>query len=319
MNVTDNLPETPTKSGLILKSAREELSLTLDQVAHELHLRPSVVKAIEDEDYDEFPSDVFLKGYFRSYCRLVNLHDARMMELLDTQLLFRKEQAQLEQQKAEQVIQSKKRKKLLITLLIFSICSSLVAATYYFSSQSNFQGVVPENGNENALLATTDQGTALQGNTLEIPAIENETETKAISRESITSDINTEVNRDDSSESIKTTDKPEILKDTELEKTIDTNTVVAEETANDFLLTASFSGDCWFKLIDGSGKVISAGLKNSNDEVNFSGPPPFHIVIGDASKANLTLNQSPINLTPYTSNNGRAELILNPLEPINEG
>ena len=59
--------------GRILRAAREELNFTVEQVAEELHLRPSVVLSMEAEKYEDFSSVVFLKGYFRSYCRLVNL------------------------------------------------------------------------------------------------------------------------------------------------------------------------------------------------------------------------------------------------------
>ncbi|WP_197475760.1 RodZ family helix-turn-helix domain-containing protein, partial [Oleiphilus sp. HI0043] len=76
--------------GLILRTAREELKFSIDHVAHDLHLRASVVQSMENEDYDDFSSDVFLKGYFRSYCRLVNLHEERMVELLEVQLRTRK-------------------------------------------------------------------------------------------------------------------------------------------------------------------------------------------------------------------------------------
>ena len=85
---TDEMPTTSdsTFPGRILRAAREELNYSIEQVAQELHLRPSVVLAMEEEKYEEFSSDVFLKGYFRSYCRLVNLHEERMVDLLESQL-----------------------------------------------------------------------------------------------------------------------------------------------------------------------------------------------------------------------------------------
>ena len=87
--MTESPQDISSSPGKILKAARDELKYSIEHVAHELHLRACVVQAMEDEDYDQFSSDVFLKGYFRSYCRLVHLHEERMVELLDKQLSSR--------------------------------------------------------------------------------------------------------------------------------------------------------------------------------------------------------------------------------------
>tara|TARA_R110002074_G_scaffold32940_1_gene91833 strand:+ start:8451 stop:9410 length:960 start_codon:yes stop_codon:yes gene_type:complete len=319
--MSDALSETPSKSGLVLKAAREELSLSLDQVAHELHLRPSVVKAIEDEDYDEFSSDVFLKGYFRSYCRLVNLHDARMMELLDQQLLIRKQQAEHAEQKITKITQSKKRKKLLVTLLVFVVCLSLVAFTYYVTSKDETK-VSKLVINERSLPVITESDVLASGAESSRTALDqaqlNDAET--LVEETTYSDNGLLVTPDLLENPEQTTASTLSAEETKLTETKLTETASnVDALPSESLLTAKFSGDCWFKLIDNTGKVVIADLKNENDEVSFSGNTPFHIVIGDASKISLTLNQKLIDLSPYTSRNGRAELTLNQSKVVNEG
>ncbi len=68
--MTESMSES-LQAGLILATARNERQLSIEQVANELHLRPTVVRSMEEEKYSDFNSDVFLKGYFRSYCRLL--------------------------------------------------------------------------------------------------------------------------------------------------------------------------------------------------------------------------------------------------------
>ncbi|PCJ33531.1 MAG: hypothetical protein COA99_15585, partial [Moraxellaceae bacterium] len=59
--------------GLALKKARQALRLELDVVANRLNLSPSVVVAIENDAYDRLPSPTFIRGYIRSYARLLKL------------------------------------------------------------------------------------------------------------------------------------------------------------------------------------------------------------------------------------------------------
>jgi len=128
----DSSQEMQQSPGLILRAARDELKFSVDHVAHELHLRSSVVKAMEEEDYEQFNSDVFLKGYFRSYCRLVNLHEERMIELLDKQLCSRKQEREDAALQLKKLGQAKSRKKAfsIIAVVAFIVCVGGVGYSY---------------------------------------------------------------------------------------------------------------------------------------------------------------------------------------------
>jgi cytoskeletal protein RodZ len=124
---TDEVLDTQnnTSPGRILRAAREELNYTIGQVAQELHLRPSVVLAMEEEKYDDFSSDVFLKGYFRSYCRLVNLHEQRMVELLESQLHGLQKGIDDALNLIKKGQKTKKQKKIMIWLLIIALIAGI--------------------------------------------------------------------------------------------------------------------------------------------------------------------------------------------------
>ena len=328
--MTDSLPEAQSKSGLILKAAREEMSLSLEQVANELHLRPAVVKAIEEENYDEFSSDVFLKGYFRTYCRLVNLHEARMMDLLDKQLVSRHNKAEHIKQQAHKEVQLRKRKKLMISLAVFFISLLLVAFAYQLANQNN----------NNVIFESVEKAQ----NILTLANVEQTKTEQQSDSELVTSSSDDIANPQESSEVLNNTpqalneqlelieaEQLEAINEEQLEvieeKYIEPNEL--EETNKSFVntespvilssLKASFTGDCWFKVTDSSGKVVIAELKKANDEVNYKGSAPFHVVIGDASKVSLFFQDKEVNLKPFTSRNGRAELTLRPSETDNEG
>ena len=62
-----------------LQAARIEQGLTLDDVADRMHLSLSIVKAIEDNNFEEITAPIFVKGYLRAYARIVSLNEDEMI------------------------------------------------------------------------------------------------------------------------------------------------------------------------------------------------------------------------------------------------
>jgi cytoskeletal protein RodZ len=57
--------------GRYLKAIRIGRGIGLEQVAEETRIAVSTLNAIEDEDFDRLPPDVFLRGFLRAYARTV--------------------------------------------------------------------------------------------------------------------------------------------------------------------------------------------------------------------------------------------------------
>src|SRR5690554_3881501 len=85
---TDNAshPEPQATAGERLRKAREAAGLTVAEVAERQHLRPAVIKAIESGDYRQIDSELFLKGYVRTYAGQVGLDPDSVIRQLDREL-----------------------------------------------------------------------------------------------------------------------------------------------------------------------------------------------------------------------------------------
>ncbi len=59
--------------GQRLHDARRAASLSVADVAAQLHLDATTIEALERDDYAKLPAPAFVRGYLRSYARLVNL------------------------------------------------------------------------------------------------------------------------------------------------------------------------------------------------------------------------------------------------------
>lgn len=65
--------------GAQLRAAREKQAYSVAEVAERLFLSSSQVNAIEQGNYNDLPAEVFVKGYLRSYAKLLQLDPALIL------------------------------------------------------------------------------------------------------------------------------------------------------------------------------------------------------------------------------------------------
>ena len=69
-----------------LRLAREARGLTISQIADITKMRTDHVRALEEGNYDMFMAPVFIRGFMRTYVRLLKMDEAAVMSLLDGEL-----------------------------------------------------------------------------------------------------------------------------------------------------------------------------------------------------------------------------------------
>ena len=67
--------------GLIIKNAREEKNLTLEQVAAETLIKKQYLEAIEEENDSEFPTEAYFLGFVRNYCKYLDVDGDNIVHL----------------------------------------------------------------------------------------------------------------------------------------------------------------------------------------------------------------------------------------------
>lgn len=78
----DNQQYTLGGFGTRLKTARETLHYSQKDVAMRLHLSPNIIQIIESEDLRNAPPSTFMRGYLRSYAKLLNVDDEEINQAL---------------------------------------------------------------------------------------------------------------------------------------------------------------------------------------------------------------------------------------------
>lgn len=72
-----------TGMGVRLKKARESMHLSEKEAAARLYLNPRIITVIENEAFTEGPPITFMRGYLRSYARMLNLPENEIKAGLD--------------------------------------------------------------------------------------------------------------------------------------------------------------------------------------------------------------------------------------------
>jgi len=65
--------------GGILKKARQEKNLSLEEIEKALKIRKSYLEALESSDYAHLPAPVFMKGFLKAYARFLGLKETEVI------------------------------------------------------------------------------------------------------------------------------------------------------------------------------------------------------------------------------------------------
>jgi transcriptional regulator with XRE-family HTH domain len=88
--------DTTLTVGQTLKAAREALGLQYRDLAAVTKIQPAMLKYMEEDRFEEFPAEVFARGFLRNYARELRLDAAKLLADYDAQRGTRRPTAVIE-------------------------------------------------------------------------------------------------------------------------------------------------------------------------------------------------------------------------------
>lgn len=79
-------PFEATTYGGLLRIARENKELSIDQVSSQLRISPDQIEGLESDNYKVFPTPVYARAHLRSYARLLGVDEAKIISLFNAAL-----------------------------------------------------------------------------------------------------------------------------------------------------------------------------------------------------------------------------------------
>lgn len=325
-------------AGSLLRQGREKKGLSVSGVADAQHLRPAIIQAIEDGDYQQIDSELFLKGYVRAYAKQVDLDADSVVAVLDRELEpLRLKKAEALEANPLVDIERRRRQKRRFAKILILLVAVLVAAYLVLrfiddgtsdteappvqeqqqdpeQDAGSLQEPEPEpavDGSEARV--RTEDGAPVQDTVAAPESTAGETTDEAFVTADEPEAAETEIPvagsvGGDSGEALDESRIPVVTSTTEPALA---ESAPAEDPSDTGRLQVSFSSDCWIEVTDSAGARLVSSLQRDGDRVDVTGQVPLNVVIGAVDAvADISFQGEPVDMSEYRVVNNRAQFTL---------
>lgn len=292
-----------TSVGVTLAAAREEQQRSLESVAADLHLQPEVVRAIENGDEAKVPAPTFLRGYVRSYARLLGLDDTSLTAQLPLVNEYRP--APLKRVGMRRSGVSLPRVKWLVWILLLAALAVMiiygVPAVERLWSQRSSEPVsdqlqLPLAGSEES---PESAETVLLPVSDELPVGE-EPVISAELPETVQSVVGGAlVDQPESDEEKQSEPKQTLSVEAEADKEKSPESrKPAPQAAGPAVIQMRFLEDSWVEM-EANGRKLVVGVQPAGSERTVRAEPPIQILLGNAPGVEITYRGEAVDITSH--------------------
>lgn len=286
---TDDDSEAEALGGKRLRAARRDNDISIRDIAKELHLDETKVRALEENSFDLLGAPVFAKGHLKKYAELVAVP---VDEILSDYYKLNRSTG------APPVVGPKRVRQRDLSLgpWVAALLAAIVvaAAAYWWFTAQPSQSISADT--EPASLAPfAEEAVDDAQSPDELPG-----ESAAV-------------------EPVQTTDAEAAAASGPQEAAADTGPQITDPIIQDagtsllpqVQVELSFSGDCWTEASDASGRRLFYDLGAAGRVVTIGGDAPLRIVLGDANNVSIRVEGRDFPI-PAAARSGRlARLTIN--------
>jgi cytoskeleton protein RodZ len=311
-----------TSLGNMLREAREKLGLSVGDVAGQIKFAPRQIEALEAEDFKNLPEAAFLRGFVRSYAKILRLDAETLLASMPQGKTAVAELIPASVDVAFPDTQSARQQNL-IWLGAASLLAVIVAgfAIWHFKSPvKQAKEPLKVAQVETPVVLPTEEKIAseplvLKSSTIApmVPAAPKvrpsaaqssvrAAKTLASVRETKTPvsvpEVKTQASvRDTKAQSSVRAAKTLAAKDTKVKS--ESSVAPPGALPQKAELRLVFGEESWTEIKDKDGKIISSQVNPRGSELRLEGSPPFSMLIGHAASASLYYQGKQVDLKPY--------------------
>jgi cytoskeleton protein RodZ len=268
--------------GQLLRQAREQRKLTIQQVALQLNLKIEQVERLEQDQPDGKTLETFARGYVRAYGRLLKLPETELMAALSRQtgsvVSTAKPMRTFSNRTAHQATENR------FMWLTYAIIVLLLALLFVWWWQSSY-----ENTTESSAAARASQ--PVEARTQQVspqPATDEPAEQASDEPvASIGGAADNAISEQQLNEMLQQLAAPSA------------ELVPAAEVPQLDTLEMRFSENCWIDVVDADGNRIAYGTKQAGYIMQLTGTAPFVITLGNPSVVKINFNQQAFDISAF--------------------
>lgn len=269
--------------GAELAAGRKKMDLSLEAAAASLHLGPEMLRALEAGDEAKLPAAAFVRGYIKSYARLLGLPEAALI-------------ARLPDSSAQRVVPLKRvgmrRRRVSLPVGKWLVRGLALAAVLLVLV---FAGPLVER-------LWSDKDPQAVSDALQIPQPASEAEAQ-LEYIDIPSQENAAEPGDDVTEQPASPQaEPQSAAPEKAAQPATTAPPAAQDQSGPAVVTLRFLDDSWVEM-EANGRKLVVGTQRAGSERRVTAEPPVFILLGNAPAVELTYRGEPVDLTPYQRGN----------------
>lgn len=317
--------QTETASEMLVH-ARESMGLSQKDVADQLYLTETFIRYIDEGDFHKIPKVAFVKGYLRSYARVVSLDKDEVIAAYERDQNITP-QAQPIGQVTEEAVGSGSFTGPVVQTGIIALVALVVVAgmVWWFATGG-------DGGGKNPVVATQPSSMPDQPAPQAEKAAQAAQEKTDMPQQQMPQQVGTSPETTDAatmnasvdeaqSQTDQADDDTEAGKpagsagqtvqadDVKIERVRDGDTqYITVKAGGSDEMEFAFTGKCWVEITDASGKKIYGDLNRAGDVMSVYGVAPFEVLLGKAPVVSMTYQGNTVNLTPYTTKDETAKI-----------
>jgi|GEM_PF-2001462 len=247
------------KPGDLLKKERIKQNLAIEDIAKKLYLTKQNIEYLENNEFNKLPGDVFVRGYLRSYARLLGLYSN---DLIDLYIKFTKPQEQkiskLKQNNIASINANKKSGLSYVIVMLIGI-AIIFGCTW-----------VINNSNKTAQVINNEAVSAINNANIVVP-------------DNIDRLAENNLDQDENSFASNQTEK-------------ETEQVTEEQVVEPAIkiLKINFGNECWIKVVDADNKTLIDAIYKKGQSVETSGKEPFKVNLGNGRNVQISYDGEPV-------------------------
>ncbi|EPF15239.1 MULTISPECIES: cytoskeleton protein RodZ [Cedecea] len=308
-------------TGERLRNAREQLGLSQQAVAERLCLKVSTVRDIED---DKAPADLastFLRGYIRSYARLVHIPEEELLPMMAKQAPIKA--AKVEPMQSFSL--GKRRKKrdgwlMSFTWLVLFVVVGLTGAWWWQNHKAQ-QEEISTMADQSTTDLSTSSGQSVPLNTGSDATAPADASPAPSTAQPLASDSAAPAATAQQTAPADNAQQSAVVSPSQAP--IDNAQTAPAPTAGQLPtdpasttapaqnaegLAMNFSADCWLEVTDAAGKKLFSGIQRKGASLNLAGKAPYKLKIGAPAAVQVQYQGKPVDLSRFIRTNQVARL-----------
>jgi len=300
-NITSAVGQ-PLSVGKALREAREQLGLSVNDVANRIKFATRQIEALEADDYAQLPEAAFVRGFVRSYARLLELDPAHLVSGLPSSHTNTSSVHEVKSVEIPMPSAFSSRRHNIILLAAGLVIALSVAIFMRLHDRA------PEVAEPVTQTQTTVQP-------LELPNVTDENATAQLPEQNqlavsapeptVTAVPEQATRQPAPQQAVRTAPaQAPVLQQSALPKAVTAEPapvseqpkVKAEINASVHALRLEFDEDSWVEVKDGNGKILTARMHAAGSLLRVTGKTPLSVTIGNAHAVRLFDNGKNINL-----------------------